>query len=182
MRSLVIGVLAIALVCGVAWVLEPKGPRAQQDPAGPAVVRHTEKSPRHKSASHKIEARMARVPGQSQPVAQESAAPAPGMSRPQPVEPQTEASQTEPTVAQAEAVTPTTPQTPQDTLVADETIQNALAQPALAYVGSDPDSEMSWDEAINDPNLSIQGVQGMMEDMNEDGLSDQEDPATNSQP
>jgi len=42
---------------------------------------------------------------------------------------------------------------------------------ALAMVGSDPDAETYWCEAINDPALSAHERSDLIEDLNEDGLS-----------
>lgn len=171
MRTLVIGVLAVALVWGVARVLEPKHQTAQPDP--PVVHRKTT-SLRPKSMGHPTEPRMARTPVQQQPLEPESTAPARNKLRPKPVEPQTEANQT----AQANTVTPNATQTPPDTPAAEETIQDATAQVALAYLGADSDTETYSDEAIPDPSLSAQEGQDGIEDWEEDGLSDAEDPTT----
>ena len=75
--------------------------------------------------------------------------PAGGKLRPRPVEPQPEANRTEPEAAQADAVTSNATQMPQDTPPAQETVQDPMAQAALAYVGGDPDAETYWDAAIN---------------------------------
>ena len=182
MRSLVIGASAIALVCGVAWVLAPKRQTVQQDPPRPAVVHRSAKSLRPKSIHHWTEPRMARAPVQQEPLAQESTPPASGTLRPRPVEPQTKAYHPELEAAQANAVTPDATQTPQDTPADQEAIQDLMAQAALAYVGVEPGAETYGDEASNDPSLSAQEAQGMIEDSNEDDLSDPEDPATEDLP
>jgi hypothetical protein len=182
MRSLVIGVLAIALVCGVAWVLPPKRQTAQQDPPLPTVGHRSAKPLRPKASGYGTEPRMARAPAQPQPLERESPAPPRGRLRPTPGEPQIEANQIEPEAALANAETPNALPTSQDTPAAQETIQDPAAQVALGYIGGDPDAEPYWYEAINDPSLSGQESQGMTEDLNEDGLSDPEDPTMDDQP
>jgi hypothetical protein len=181
MRSLVMGVLAIALVCGVAWVLEPKRPTTQEEPRA-AIVHHNRTPLRTKTSSHRTELQMARALAQPQPLEQESPAPVRSKRRPKPVEPQTASNQTEPAATEADAVTPSATQTPQGTPATEETLQDAMAQAALAYVGSDPNAETDWYEAINDPSLSTQVSQDMMEDSNEDSLSNSQAPTTDNLP
>jgi hypothetical protein len=181
MRSLVIGVLAIALVCGVAWVLESKRPTAQEEPR--AVIIHNNRTPlRTKTSGHRTEPQMARAPAQSQPLEQESSAPVRSKRQPKPVEPQTAANQTQPAAAQADAVTPSATQTPQGTPTAEETLQDAMAQAALAYIGGDPNAETDWYEATSDPNLSAQGPQDMTADSNEGSPSNSQAPTTDNLP
>jgi hypothetical protein len=177
MRSLVIGVLAIALVCGVAWVLESKRPTAQEEPR--AVIIHNNRTPlRAKTSSHRTEPQMAHAPAQSLPLEQESQAPVRSKRRPKPAEPQTASNQTESAATRADAAT----QTPQGTPAAEETLQDAMAPAALAYVGSDPNAETDWDEATSDPNLSAQGPQEMTADSNEESPSNSQDPTTDNLP
>ena len=105
-----------------------------------------------------------------------------GKLRPEPVEPEAAADQNEPQVAQAEVVTPEVTQTQQGTPAAPETIQDPMARAALAYVGADPDAEAYWYEAINDPSLSAHERQDLIEDLNEDGLSDPQNPTMEDLP
>lgn len=63
-----------------------------------------------------------------------------------------------------------------------EPIQDPLARAALAYVGVDWEAEMYWCEAINDPNLKPQERQDLIEDLNEDGLSDPKHPTIEDLP
>lgn len=53
-----------------------------------------------------------------------------------------------------------------------EPIQDPEARVALSFVGADPDAEAYWISAINDPGLSGQERQDLIEDLNEDGLAD----------
>jgi hypothetical protein len=57
-----------------------------------------------------------------------------------------------------------------------------LAREALSFVGSDPDAEEYWIEAINDPRLSADERQNLIEDLNEDGLSDPKHPTLDDLP
>lgn len=66
--------------------------------------------------------------------------------------------------------------------VADPAIPEALAREALNLVGSDPQAEQIWLAAINDPNLSAKARQNLIEDLNENGLSDPRQPGPQDLP
>jgi hypothetical protein len=57
-----------------------------------------------------------------------------------------------------------------------------LARDALSYVGVDPAAEAYWFEAINDPSLPAEERQNLIEDLNEDGLSDPKHPTPDDLP
>jgi hypothetical protein len=57
-----------------------------------------------------------------------------------------------------------------------------IAREALAYVGSDPDAEDYWLSAINDPRLPEGERQDLIEDLNQDGLSDPKKPTLDDLP
>jgi hypothetical protein len=61
-------------------------------------------------------------------------------------------------------------------------IQDWMARAALAYVGADPEAELYWYQAINDPALGAQERQDLIEDLNEDGLSDPHHPTMDDLP
>jgi hypothetical protein len=63
-----------------------------------------------------------------------------------------------------------------------EPIQDPTARTALSLVGADPDAEQYWVGAINDPNLSAHERQDLIEDLNEDGLSDPKHPGPQDLP
>jgi len=65
---------------------------------------------------------------------------------------------------------------------AKEPLQDPLAREALAFVGADPIAEEYWFAAINDPNLPAQERQDLIEDLNEDGLSDPKRPGPEELP
>jgi hypothetical protein len=60
--------------------------------------------------------------------------------------------------------------------------KDPLAREALAWVGFDPDAEAYWIGAINDPSLSAHERQDLIEDLNEDGLSDPKHPTLEDLP
>jgi hypothetical protein len=63
-----------------------------------------------------------------------------------------------------------------------EQIGDPLAREALGWVGIDPTAEEYWIEAINDPALSAAERANLIEDLNEDGLSDPDDPTVDDLP
>jgi hypothetical protein len=69
---------------------------------------------------------------------------------------------------------PTTPIQPQGP---DQT-----AREALSYVGADPQANEYWIGAINNPNLPARERQNLIEDLNEDGLSDPQNPSMDDLP
>jgi len=61
-------------------------------------------------------------------------------------------------------------------------IQDPIARAALSFVGMDPYAEAYWAGAINNPDLSADERQNLIEDLNEDGLSDPQHPAPEDMP
>jgi len=61
-------------------------------------------------------------------------------------------------------------------------IQDPEARAALSLVGADPDAEQYWADAINDPNLPANERKDLIEDLNEDGLSDPKHPGPQDLP
>jgi hypothetical protein len=60
--------------------------------------------------------------------------------------------------------------------------QDPLARLALSQVGADLEAEAYWYEAINDPTLPAQERQDLIEDLNEDGLSNPRRPSAEDMP
>ena len=58
-----------------------------------------------------------------------------------------------------------------------EPIQDPDAREALSLVGADPEAEAYWLAAINDPSLPANERKDLIEDLNEDGLSDPKHPS-----
>jgi hypothetical protein len=61
-------------------------------------------------------------------------------------------------------------------------IQDPDARAALSLVGADPEAEQYWVAAINDPNLPANERKDLIEDLNEDGLSDPKHPGPQDLP
>jgi hypothetical protein len=61
-------------------------------------------------------------------------------------------------------------------------IQDPTARVALSFVGLDPDAETYWVSAINDPTLPAEERKDLIEDLNEDGLSNPHHPAPEDMP
>jgi hypothetical protein len=61
-------------------------------------------------------------------------------------------------------------------------LQDPTARVALSLVGADPAAEQYWTAAIFDPSLPDQEREDLMEDLNEDGLSDPQRPGPQDLP
>jgi hypothetical protein len=88
----------------------------------------------------------------------------------------------QPQTAVAPAITKTQKNTAQAMPLAqagqqNQSIQDPDAREALSLVGADPDAEAYWIDAINNPDLSDKEREDLMEDLNEDGLSDPQNPS-----
>jgi hypothetical protein len=55
-------------------------------------------------------------------------------------------------------------------------VQDPGARVALGMVGSSPEAEAYWSDAINDPALPAEERKDLIEDLNEDGLADPKHP------
>ena len=93
-----------------------------------------------------------------------------------------EASASSKTSAPANAKTPNATAAAPITRPGKPPIQDPMARSALAYVGADQDAETYWYKAINDPSLPAQERQDLIEDLNEDGLSDPHNPTADDLP
>jgi len=61
-------------------------------------------------------------------------------------------------------------------------VLDSLAREALSFVGRDEDADRYWVAAINDPTLSAKERKDLIEDLNEDGLSDKDHPGVEDLP
>ena len=61
-------------------------------------------------------------------------------------------------------------------------LQDPMARVALNFVGSDPDADSYWIGAINDSSLPAEERKDLIEDLNEDGLSNPRHPAARDLP
>jgi len=65
---------------------------------------------------------------------------------------------------------------------ADPPPKDEIARAALSYVGIDPEADEYWIGAINNPELSAEERSNLIEDLNEDGLSDPKHPGPEDLP
>jgi hypothetical protein len=78
------------------------------------------------------------------------------------------------TAAQAEtAAASPDGQNPRDN---DLLVKERQGRTALGLIGHDPEADEVWIQIINDPSLSAHARQDLIEDLNEDGLSDPRNP------
>jgi hypothetical protein len=64
----------------------------------------------------------------------------------------------------------------------DNELQDPFARIALSFVGVDPEAEDYWFAAINDLSLPANERQDLIEDLNEEGLSDPQHPTIDDLP
>jgi hypothetical protein len=171
-RSIVFVVFAIAVLCGVAHVVIPKRQAGRETAPASATADRAPKSARPRTTVRSVEPRVATAPIRQQPSPPESSAPSVSASRTELVKPD----------GQANATTQKSARTKQGTPPAPEVLQDPVARVALGFVGADPDAEMYWLGAINNPSLSAQERQNLIEDLNEDGLSDPQNPTAEDLP
>ncbi len=61
-------------------------------------------------------------------------------------------------------------------------ILDPAARRALSLAGSDPDAEMYWLSAINNPEIPAEEQKDLIEDLNEYGISDPKNPSPDDRP
>jgi hypothetical protein len=170
MKTVVLAALGFAIACVVAGVIILSRP-VKSDNALP-----TARAPRGvEPARAKDVSRLAALSEKAPSTAFRDAAPAP----PSPV-PQT-TPLAEPSKTAAQASRKSVPAS-QGGGMAKEPLQDPLAREALAFVGADPMAEEYWFTAINDPDLPAKERQDLIEDLNEDGLSDPKHPGPEDLP
>ncbi len=81
-----------------------------------------------------------------------------------------------PPLSNAPAISVTMKQNSGNGLQLKEPVQDPAARAALSFVGADPEAEQYWMAAINDPGLPANERKDLIEDLNEDGLSDPKHP------
>jgi hypothetical protein len=75
-----------------------------------------------------------------------------------------------------------TNQAPSGLVINGYEVQDPAARIALSFVGSDPDANSYWASAINDASLPAEERKDLIEDLNEDGLSDPHHPTAEDMP
>ena len=156
--------MAALILCVVVAVMIVERPGAS----------HTGKVAAGALAQAKMQARPAASAAKPDAVVpQESGAPP---KNPQPLNPVNPAGQTNSTLQQAVA------QTNRAGPPSKPPLQDPMARVALAFVGADAEAETYWYGAINDPSLPPNERQDLIEDLNEDGLSDPKHPTMDDLP
>jgi hypothetical protein len=143
---------------------------------------------------------IARRPAPVEPATQAANQPAPNPAPPvaQPPVPATQAAPSQPPAGAAvppeRSAPPAEPKTvgdaarqtgaiaAQGTGTPDKPITDTDARVALGWVGVDPEAEAYWEEAINDLSLPPSERQDLIEDLNEDGLSNPKHPGPDDLP
>ncbi len=75
-----------------------------------------------------------------------------------------------------------TPDASQPLTINGYVVQDPMARTALSYVGADPDATQYWTDAIHDSSLPPEERKDLIEDLNEDGLSDPKNPGVQDVP
>ena len=83
------------------------------------------------------------------------------------------------TEAQAEMAAETFDQDPQ---FDDPRVKERRARVALSMIGYDPDADEVWIRLINDPDVSANARSNLIEDLNEDGFADPDNPTLDELP
>jgi hypothetical protein len=184
MRSIAFGaLLAVALYC-VVRVLLPDRPAAPPVKTPSTEVQREARSTRPRSTVRSVEPRVATGPTRSRLSSDELPAPQPSTPQVEPVKSETQAAagpnekKAAPAQEKATKVAGAAP----SRRSGKPPIQDPMARAALSYVGADPEAEWYWYQAINDPSLGPQERQDLIEDLNEDGLSDPHNPTADDLP
>jgi hypothetical protein len=160
MKHIVLAALALALVCATATVVIIKRQAASQVANAPLRAEVPRAQPQSKPSP----------PPASSPTALE---PAPGAARVSEATSERLNTNSQPQIAAAGTKSSTR---------AKEPLKDPEAREALAWVGADPEAEAYWFGAINNPDLSAHERQDLIEDLNEDGLSDPKHPSRDDLP
>lgn len=175
MRSMVLVASAVVL-CAVVIELLPRRRAVPEAPSRSTTVGRTTESARPRSTARSTEPQGGRAPIRQLRLPPESPVPSADRPQPEPVKPEGQAQTSAPKAA------PKASSAKQGRPAAPQPLQDPAARVALAYVGADPDAEMYWYAAINNPSLSAHERQDLIEDLNEDGLSDPQNPTMDDLP
>ncbi len=184
LRSIAFGALIVVALYCVVRVLLPN--RQAVPPARPPStgVQREARSVRPRQAVGPVESRAENRPTRQRSSLEERPAPPTSTPQAEPVKPGVQAAagtsekKAVPTQGNAPKAAVATP----GARPGKPPIQDPMARAALSYVGSDPDAELYWYQAINDPSLGPQERQDLIEDLNEDGLSDPHNPTADDLP
>jgi hypothetical protein len=181
-RSLAFAGLGLVALCVVVQLVVPRrAPVKEVAPTATRVERNVRAS-RSPRPVRSPELRMETAPIRQQPSLPEKRVFSAGQPQPEPPRTKSPVGGNAPKVAQAGGKTQKTGQATRSGSPAQPDLQDPMARAALAFVGADPDAEMYWYKAINDPSLSAHERSDLIEDLNEDGLSDPQNPAPEDLP
>jgi hypothetical protein len=184
MRNLAFGVLlVVALYCFVR-VLLPDRPAAPPDEPPSTGIQQRARTVPPKSTMRSTEPRGATRPTGQRVSSDERPALPTSAPQAEPVKPETQAAAgtSAKKAAPAQGKAPKVAGAAPGTRSGKPPIQDPMARAALGYVGADPEAEWYWYQAINDPSLGPQERQDLIEDLNEDGLSDPHHPTADDLP
>lgn len=184
MRSIAFGALLVVALYCVARVLLPGRQAAPPDKPSSTRVQREARTTRPRSAVRSAEPHVATGPSQPQLSSNERSAPRAGRPEAEPMKPEAQAptGTTERKMAPARGKAPQVAGAVPGVRPGKPPIQDPMARAALSYVGADPEAELYWYQAINDPSLGPQERQDLIEDLNEDGLSDPHNPTADDLP
>jgi hypothetical protein len=162
----VLVVLSVAILCGVTALISTK-PKMTKNASEAAKLPRESRLPQRQDR------------GTAVPVAPLEAIPQEPSATPESAPratPENAADQT------GKAQNPSTASNPGGPPPPKEPLHDPLARVALAFVGTDSEAEGYWFAAINDPGLPAHERQDLIEDLNEDGLSDPKHPTVDDLP
>jgi len=171
MKTVILAALVFATACVVAGILILSRPATRETVPPAAAVARAE-APAQAAKAHPLAAPPQAVPPADTAAVAAPAAPGPVTASAQP---------SDPSPAAKKAAAGTVAANPGGS-PGKEPLQDPLAREALAFVGMDPTAEEYWYAAINDPNLPANERQDLIEDLNEDGLSDPKHPGPEDLP
>ncbi len=181
-RSLAFAGLGLVTLCVVVQLVVPRrAPVKGVKPTATRVERNVgaSRSPRPVRSP---ELRLETAPIRQQPSVPEERVSSAGQPQPEPPKTKSPVDGNTPKVARTAGKTQKAGQTTPSGSPAQPDLQDPMARAALASVGSDPAAEMYWYEAINDPSLSAHERSDLIEDLNEDGLSNPQNPTPEDLP
>jgi hypothetical protein len=170
MKTIILSALAFAIACVVAGVMIVSR-SATPDTTLPAATAARQAAPARTADGTRQAAPPEEAPPAAAPVAE--AAPTSPITQSAPPTAPAKAAAKAPTRAASAS---------QGGRPAKEPLQDPLAREALAFVGADPRADEYWFAAINDPDLPAHERQDLIEDLNEEGLSDPKRPGPGDLP
>jgi hypothetical protein len=169
MKTVILAALTFAIACVVAGLIVVSRPAAREAASSAVKAAHQPEPARPRD-----EVRPPAPPAEAPPAVADVAAPPTPSVTPQDTAP--------PKAARADLRRPSAAAPLQRGSPAKEPLHDPLAREALALVGADPMAEAYWYAAINDPKLPANERQDLIEDLNEDGLSDPKHPGPEDLP